>query len=98
MGKRADLDRLHAGPRLPVQPRFIDEHDPSLWPGRSAAHLPNMPADEGNIQISSIGDSTCKIADWHAGTGELIVNVHCYLPDGTPADEQFKLLYTDGTR
>jgi hypothetical protein len=60
------------------------------------AHLPTMPADSGNIQLSADGDFLCKITGRHAGTNELIVDVNCYDPAGNPTDGRFTLLYVDG--
>ena len=64
--------------------------------GQYHAHLPNMPATSGNIQLTADGDFVCKIAGRHAGTNELIVDVNCYDPTGDPVDGRFTLLYMDG--
>jgi hypothetical protein len=60
------------------------------------AHLPNMSATAGNIQVSSVGDFTCKVGNKQAGIGELIANVNCYDPAGNPTDGRFLLQYLNG--
>jgi len=64
--------------------------------GQYQAHLPNMPADSGNIQLTADGDFYCKVAGRHADMNALIVDVNCFDPAGTPVDGTFTLLYTNG--
>ena len=53
----------------------------------------------GNVQVTaeSLNGSTtyCHVAFWNSYYG---IMVECNQPDGTPADSQFVVSYTDGNR
>lgn len=66
-----------------------------LGRGRYEAHLPHMTVS-GNIQVSALGDATCKLGGRRAGTDELIANVNCYAPNGDAINRAFTLLYMNG--
>jgi hypothetical protein len=63
--------------------------------GQYLVHLPHMP-DSGNIQVSAVGDATCKLGGRQAGLNELIASVNCYSPSGDATDDTFTLLYVSG--
>lgn len=55
--------------------------------------LGEIEANDGNVQISTVGDNThCQVSDWQHGN----VNVACFGVDARPVDSRFLLLYLQG--
>lgn len=64
--------------------------------GFYTVHLPGLAVNNGHVQATAYGGSTdrCKVTSWYAVGGELLVNILCTNPAGTPVDTYYTASYT----
>jgi hypothetical protein len=64
--------------------------------GNYTLHLPGLAVDNGHVQVTAYGygSARCKVGYWFASGNELLVNVQCSDPAGSPVDTLYAASYT----